>query len=626
MSWKKLYIDQINLSGIHKDLLDKQGNGLSRVIGEMFPDLSDKSAWLGGNGEAWERGPYYIDGLIPLAYLLNDDELINLANKWVEAILSSQKDSGFFGPKKNNDWWPRAVVLKALVSAYPATRDEKIIDFSEKYLSYFLKHVSEMPFDFWAYARGMEGFEMITFLKERIGDVTEEELKRILKENTIDWQSFFTDFPYVENTDKYMPKHLFHLVKYFTNIIASLKKSRKNPPKVKKYKILKNRDKKNNLIFLKTHGVNIAMALKYLLYWGKSQEVMFQGLDNVLKYHGNATGIFSSDEHLNGTSPNSGIELCTVVEMMYSMEEAIRITGSMEASDRLEKYAYNALLSTIRPDFSSHQYVQQINQLDCEVKPHPFYDSNRYANTFGIEPNYGCCAANMHQGWPKMMLSAVMSSKSSLGIFLYISGTYKVEFPDGHVLLEIKTAYPFSDNVIIKCLESKVLNIDWLFRIPYKANTLIKINDEVINIENKDSFTFKDIKTNDLISLTFNFDIITLNNPDNSISVQRGPLIYSEYIDYEEFYIKGNKPFHDRGFKPKEIRDIKLFTKAEEVIVKDIKKHNNDNDFFDNHINLIVEAYDQSLDKTIDLNLKPYGLSTLRRTHFDKISIKKSIH
>jgi hypothetical protein len=46
----------------------------------------------------------------------------------------------------------------------------------------------------------------------------------------------------------------------------------------------------------------------------------------------------------------------------------------------------------------------------------------------------------------------------------------------------------------------------------------------------------------------------------------------------------------------------------------------NDNDFFSNQIDLIVEAYDKKIDKTIDLKLKPYGLSTLRRTHFDKIS------
>ena len=162
MKWNKLYLDQISLSGIHKDLLEHQGRGLSRYIGDYFDDLSDKSAWLGGKGEAWERGPYYIDGLIPLAYLLHDEELIKLANKWIESILSSQTESGFFGPTKNNDWWPRAVVLKAFLTAYLANKDERIITFLKKYLDYFLKNIDDMPFDFWGYARGMEGFISIS--------------------------------------------------------------------------------------------------------------------------------------------------------------------------------------------------------------------------------------------------------------------------------------------------------------------------------------------------------------------------------------------------------------------------------------------------------------------------------
>lgn len=619
MKWNKLYLDQISLSGIHKDLLEHQGRGLSRYIGDYFDDLSDKSAWLGGKGEAWERGPYYIDGLIPLAYLLHDEELIKLANKWIESILSSQTESGFFGPTKNNDWWPRAVVLKAFLTAYLANKDERIITFLKKYLDYFLKNIDDMPFDFWGYARGMEGFETIEFLRNELGKTKFEKIKKNLKDNSIDWSRFFQDFPYPENTDKYMPKYLFRTVKYFTNILDSLKKKRKNPPKIKKYKILKNRDNKNNLVFLKTHGVNIAMALKYLLYWEEELDTMFSGLDKVLKHHGNATGIFSSDEHLNGTSPSSGIELCTVVEMMYSMEEAIRLTGSIEAANRLEQYAYNALLATIRPDFSAHQYVQQPNQIDCEVKPHPFYDAYRYANTFGIEPNYGCCAANMHQGWPKMFSSSVMESDNTIAIFLYNSGIYNLEYPNGKITLEVKTSYPFSDNVEIKCLENSASNIDLLLRIPYKAKTNLSINDNSLKIENQDSYNYKNISKGDSITLEFDFKVITLTNPDDSISVQRGPLIFSEYIDYEEFYIKGTKPFHDRGFKPKNLKDIKLITRESSVIVKNIKKIINNESFYDNEIKLYVEAYDVDLDKLIDLELKPYGLSTLRRTHFDKI-------
>ena len=46
-----------------------QAQGLSGHLDEFWPDLGPQSAWLGGSGEGWERGPYFLDGLVPLAYL-----------------------------------------------------------------------------------------------------------------------------------------------------------------------------------------------------------------------------------------------------------------------------------------------------------------------------------------------------------------------------------------------------------------------------------------------------------------------------------------------------------------------------------------------------------------------------
>src|SRR5579884_2206314 len=57
-----------------------QADGLTGHLDEFWPDLRD-SAWLGGKGEGWERGPYYMDGLVPLAYLLDDPVLVEKARR-----------------------------------------------------------------------------------------------------------------------------------------------------------------------------------------------------------------------------------------------------------------------------------------------------------------------------------------------------------------------------------------------------------------------------------------------------------------------------------------------------------------------------------------------------------------
>src|SRR5689334_18349974 len=59
-----------------------QAIGITGHLGEIWPDVGPNSAWLGGTGEDWERGPYYLDGLIGLAYVLRDERLIALAQRW----------------------------------------------------------------------------------------------------------------------------------------------------------------------------------------------------------------------------------------------------------------------------------------------------------------------------------------------------------------------------------------------------------------------------------------------------------------------------------------------------------------------------------------------------------------
>ena len=79
--------------------LQAQVTGLTGHLDEVYPNVvGARNAWLGGDGDAWERGPYWIDGLLPLAYILDDEDLKVKAQVWVEAILGSQKEDGYFGP------------------------------------------------------------------------------------------------------------------------------------------------------------------------------------------------------------------------------------------------------------------------------------------------------------------------------------------------------------------------------------------------------------------------------------------------------------------------------------------------------------------------------------------------
>lgn len=125
--YAELPIGAIRAEGWLHDQLVRQKDGFTGHLDEVYREVvGPDNAWIGGEGDTWERGPYWIDGLVPLAYLLGDEELIAKANVWVEAMLTTTYEDGYFGNRisrkyiegfqrgKAEDWWPKMVALKIL--------------------------------------------------------------------------------------------------------------------------------------------------------------------------------------------------------------------------------------------------------------------------------------------------------------------------------------------------------------------------------------------------------------------------------------------------------------------------------------------------------------------------------
>jgi hypothetical protein len=92
--------------------------------------------------------------------------------------------------------------------------------------------------------------------------------------------------------------------------------------------------------------------------------------------------------------------LCAVVESMFSLELDLAVLGEASIGDRLEKIAFNPLPGAQTADLLSHQYDQQPNQVMCSLGRRDWTTNGPESNLFGLEPNFGCCTANLHQGWP----------------------------------------------------------------------------------------------------------------------------------------------------------------------------------------------------------------------------------
>ncbi len=328
-----LPLGTVKPDGWLKDQLTIQANGLTGHLDEFWPSLVD-SGWKGGKGEAWERGPYYLDGLVPLAYLLDDPRLIEKVKPWIEAILASAQPNGWFGPAKNKDRWPLAVALKVLTQYHEATGDARALEVVKGYFRFLQNAPPDWPDKDWRGVRAMENAVSAYWLYRRTGDAGVLATARSIHDHSFRWSKYFTDFPW---TSEAIRRQGYPHLDRPTSMTA--------------------------------HVVNVAMALKYPGLWYQQsgdthdKEAVSLGWSHLDEYHGQVGGRFSGDEHLSGKSPTQGTELCAIVECMFSLENLVAILGEAALADRLELLAYNAQPGACTPDYWAHQYDQQANQV-----------------------------------------------------------------------------------------------------------------------------------------------------------------------------------------------------------------------------------------------------------------------
>lgn len=498
--------------------LNVQASGLSGHLSDIWPDVGPNSGWLGGRGESWERGPYYLDGLVPLAWQVGDERLKSLAERFVDWSLRTQRPDGMFGPSSNDDWWPRMVMLKVWMQYHEVTGDARVLPAMSRYFAYQQKQLPSRPLKDWGRYRWQDEALAVAWLIERQPDPMLLTLARLLYSQGYDWQAEFARFPFTEPC---------------TAAYLNLKPG------------------ENNDRAMQSHGVNNAMALKtspvWYLFSGQPQDrdALARQLAALDQYHGLPNGIFSADEHFAGRNPSQGTELCTVVEAMFSLEQSLAILGDASLGDRLERLAFNALPGAFTDSMWAHQYNQQPNQVEVSLHQQPWTTDGPESNIYGLEPNFGCCTANYHQGWPKFASSVVMrSADDGLVLAAYAPCEVETTIRGTPVRLVVDTEYPFRPDVRITLTHEKPLAFPLRVRIPGWANgASITVAGKPEPVPQPGSFVVLDRTWNpgDMVQLNFPMELRTSRWFHDSIAVERGPLVFA--LDIQQDWLK----LRDRG-------------------------------------------------------------------------------
>jgi hypothetical protein len=504
----KLPLGSIQPGGWILKLLQLQKEGLCGNLGEISAWLEkENNAWLIKGGEhGWEEVPYWLRGYADMSFIFKDQKMIEETMVWIEAILASQQESGWFGPEIRSertgylDFWPNMIVLFTLQNYYEHTGDERVLGFMDKYFRYQMTVPDEAFLSsYWENSRGGDNLYSVYWLYNITGEDWLLGLAEKIHRNTANWMQ-----------QSSLPNW---------------------------------------------HNVNIAQCFREPATWfmqtGDSAHLhaTYNNFYLIRRTFGQVPGgMFGSDENarMGYIDPRQGTETCGFAEQMTSDGILVRITGDPLWADNCEDVLFNSFTAAFTTDMKALRYITCPNGVTADDKNHspgiensgPFLLMNPFSSR--------CCQHNHGHALPYYLQNLVMASNDNgLAAIMYNSCITRAKVGNGtEVTLVQETRYPFEEEIRFKINTPKNVKFPLYLRIPGWCNKAsVAINGKKARIKANPSSYFRierEWADGDQVTLSLpaELSIRTWQVNQNSVSVNYGPLTFS--LKIEEEYIEMN--------------------------------------------------------------------------------------
>lgn len=502
----KLPVGDVRPEGWVRRCLELQKDGLSGHLGEISPWLEKEgNAWLNDKGDhGWEEVPYWLKGYGDLAYILGDSDMIAEARVWIEGVLASRREDGFFGPENVVDGkpelWAHMIMLWCLQSYYEYSEDSRVIDLMTGFFRWELNLPDDVFLEsYWENSRGGDNLLSVLWLYDRTGDEFLLELAEKIHRNTADWAQ---------------------------------------PSSLPNW-----------------HNVNVAQGFRepaeyYMLTADSSMlAASYNSFSLIRRTFGQVPGgMYGADENarMGYIDPRQGVETCGMVEQMASDEIMLRMTGDPFWAENCEDVAFNSFPAALMPDFKSLRYITCPNHTVSDAKDYHPAIENR-GPYLAMNPfSSRCCQHNHAFGWPYFAEHLILATQDNgVAAAIYSACTANVKVADGRdIVLREETRYPFEEDILFTVETDGDVRFPFYLRIPsWTEKASVYVNGEKISAA-PEAGSYLRIerlwKDGDQVSVSFPMSLTMRRWQVNrgSVSVNYGPLTLSLKID--ERYEKVN--------------------------------------------------------------------------------------
>ena len=499
---RKLPPGAVRPAGWLRAQLERQAAGFVGHLGEISSFLrKEDNAWLSADGEGhspWEEVPYWLKGYGDLGYVLDDAEIIAEAQVWIEGILASQTDDGWFGPRSNRtriatdrggmpDVWPNMIALNVLQSWHEYRGDPRVLECMARYFRWQLSVPDEdFLLPFWQQQRGADNLASVYWLYDRTGEPWLLELAEKIHRRTADW----------------------------TGGVANW------------------------------HGVNTAQAFRGPATFGRQSgdpghlAATESDLATVMASYGQVPGgMWAADENARPgyAGPRQAAETCTMVELMLSCEMLGAWTGDPKWADLCEEVAFNSFPASMTADLKALRYLTAPNMIrsDSASKAPGLQNSGPMLR---FDPwDHRCCQHNVSHGWPYFTEHLWMATADEgVAAVLHAPSRAVVTVRGGaRVALRSDSDYPFTDSVDVTIETAADVRFPLYLRVPaWCAAPRLAVNGtEVAVVGTGPGFVRveRTWRNGDEVRLHLPMAIEVQRWPANhdAVSVRRGPLVYS---------------------------------------------------------------------------------------------------